>query len=168
MSLLIIKTPTSNSAVIFTARPAYPYNKDNPFTGGYAAMKNYRPIHTLAQLQNYLANATKVAFDFETAPLDKYRTTDKAALDAHKAVIIGISFSIAEGDAVYLPLTHRVGENASSSEDIWGYLVGLFANPDIVKIAHNLAFESQFLYARGIVVQEPCYDTIAAAQVPCL
>ena len=30
---------------------------------------------------------------------------------------------------------------------------------------HNLAFESQFLYARDIVVQEPCYDTIAAAQL---
>lgn len=38
-------------------------------------------------------------------------------------------------------------------------------NSNITKIVHNLAFESQFLYARDIVVQEPCYDTIAAAQL---
>jgi DNA polymerase-1 len=32
-------------------------------------------------------------------------------------------------------------------------------------VAHNLVFESAFLYAKGIVIQEPCYDTIAAAQM---
>lgn len=33
------------------------------------------------------------------------------------------------------------------------------------KVAHNLAFESMFLYALGIIIQPPCYDTIAAAQM---
>ena len=128
-------------------------------------MQKYRLIHTLTALQEYLTGATHVVFDFETAPLDKYRTADKAALDAHKAAIVGVSFSVTEGDAVYLPLVHRVGENAADSEGIWDYLAGLFTDPNICKIAHNLAFESQFLYARGIIIQEPCYDTIAAAQL---
>jgi DNA polymerase-1 len=44
-------------------------------------------------------------------------------------------------------------------------LAEFFANKNVVKIAHNLAFESMFLYAKGIVIQEPCYDTIAAAQL---
>lgn len=44
--------------------------------------------------------------------------------------------------------------------EIWA-----FTDSNIIKIAHNLAFQSQFLYARGIVVQVPCYDTIAAAQI---
>jgi len=128
-------------------------------------MQKYRLIHTLAALQEYLAAATLVAFDFETAPLDKYRREDKAALDAHKSHIVGVSFSVAEGDAVYLPLAHLIGENAADFEGIWDYLAGFFVDPNICKIAHNLAFESQFLYARGIVIQEPCYDTIAAAQL---
>ena len=34
-----------------------------------------------------------------------------------------------------------------------------------VKICHNLAFEAMFFYALGVVIQEPCYDTIAAAQL---
>lgn len=125
----------------------------------------YKSIHTLEELQQYLSGASVVAFDFETAPDDKYRREEKAALDAHKSHIVGISFSVAEVDAIYLPIAHRIGQNADGLVEIWEWLALLFANPAVTKIAHNLAFESQFLYARGIVVQEPCYDTIAAAQL---
>jgi DNA polymerase-1 len=45
------------------------------------------------------------------------------------------------------------------------YLAELFVNSTVIKVAHNLAFESMFLYARGIVLQAPVYDTIAAAQL---
>jgi DNA polymerase-1 len=126
---------------------------------------SYKPIFSLPDLQHYLAAATHVAFDFETAPLEPYRREDRAALDPHKAHIAGISFSVAEGDAVYLPLTHRIGQNAADQPAIWAWLAEFFANPAVVKIAHNLSFEAAFLYARGIVVQEPCYDTISSAQL---
>lgn len=126
----------------------------------------YRSILSLSDLQTYLSGAPTAAFDFETAPDDAYRSDERAALDAHKSHIAGISFSVAEGDAVYLPLAHRVGENAAEQDAVWGWLKpAFFMNPAVTKIAHNLAFESAFLYARGIVAQEPCYDTIAAAQL---
>lgn len=126
----------------------------------------YTTIYTLEELQNYLATASVAAFDFETAPDEKYRNEDKAALDAHKSHIVGNSFSVAENSGVYLPIAHRVGENATELPKIWEWLkTELFENTAVTKIAHNLAFESQFLYARGIVVQEPCYDTIAGAQL---
>lgn len=125
----------------------------------------YKPIYTLQQLQTYLSDVPLVAFDFETAPDEKYRNEDKAALDAHKSHIVGISFSVSEGSGVYLPIAHLVGQNAEGLTEIWVWLAGFFTGASVTKIAHNLAFESQFLYARGIVVQEPCYDTIAAAQL---
>jgi DNA polymerase-1 len=125
----------------------------------------YRSILTLSDLQNYLSGAPIVAFDFETAPDERYRREEKAALDAHKSHIAGISFSVAEGDAVYLPIAHRNSSNSENLTEIWNWLSGFFADPAVTKVAHNLAFESAFLYARGIVVQEPCYDTIAAAQL---
>ena len=125
----------------------------------------YKPIYTLDELQKYLSGASFAGFDFETAPLIKYRSEERASLDAHKSHIVGISFSVAEGDAVYLPLAHMLGENTTDPEAIWQWLAGFFADSSVVKIAHNLAFEAQFLYALGIVVQEPCYDTIAAAQL---
>jgi len=95
----------------------------------------YKTIHTLAQLQEYLNGKTQVAFDLETDPLDQYRSEDKAALDAHKSHIVGISFSVAEGDGVYLPLAHRVGQNATDPEAIWEYLAKFFACIGIVKIS---------------------------------
>ncbi len=125
----------------------------------------YKPIYTLQLLQTYLSDAPVVAFDFETAPDEKYRNEDKAALDAHKSHIVGISFSVAEGSGVYLPIAHRIGRNVEESTEIWAWLAEFFASTSITKIAHNLAFESQFLYARGIVIQAPVYDTIAAAQL---
>jgi DNA polymerase-1 len=126
----------------------------------------YRAITTLDDIRTYLGGSTTVSFDFETAPNEQYREEDRAALDAHKAHIVGISFSVSEDDAVYLPIAHAVGENAAPLTDIWAWLAdNIFINPSVVKIAHNLAFEAAFLYARSFVVQEPCYDTIAAAQL---
>ena len=79
----------------------------------------YKPIHTLEELKNYLSGAALVAFDFETAPNKRYRKEEKASLDAHKSRIVGISFSVSEGDGVYLPLAHQVGNNAADQETIW-------------------------------------------------
>ena len=127
---------------------------------------DYRCVKTLDEIKEYLGGAALVAFDFETSPDDPYRGEERAALDAHRAHIVGVSFSAAEGSAVYAPLAHRVGENAVYQEAIWRWLTeGLFQNGEIVKVAHNLSFEAMFLYARGIVLQPPCYDTIAAAQM---
>jgi DNA polymerase-1 len=126
----------------------------------------YRCVTDLAKLQDYLSGARLVAFDFETAPREECRRDEKAALDAHKADIVGVSFSISEGTAVYVPLRHKTGKNAGSPDKVMQWLVErVFANREIVKIAHNLSFEAMFLYALGIVLQPPCYDTIAAAQM---
>jgi DNA polymerase-1 len=126
----------------------------------------YQTVYALTELQSYIEAASVAAFDFETAPDEQYRNEVKAALDAHKSHIVGISFSTVEDSGVYLPIAHRIGRNADELDEIWTWLASeFFANTSITKIAHNLAFESQFLYARGIVLQEPCYDTIAAAQL---
>ena len=105
-----------------------------------------------------------IAFDFETAPDDAYRDEEHTALDPHKAHIIGVSFSAAEGESVYVPMAHRIGANADHAEMLT-LLAGFANDPSVIKVAHNLAFESMFLYKHGIVLQQPCYDTIAAAQM---
>ncbi|MGI6378225.1 MAG: bifunctional 3'-5' exonuclease/DNA polymerase [Bacilli bacterium] len=127
---------------------------------------DYNLIYTSDELRKYIKGAGVIAFDFETAPDDAWRDEPKAALDAHKAHIAGISFSVSEGSAVYLPIAHKVGKNVQSRDELMQYLTtAVFENPDVVKVAHNLSFEAMFLYALGIVVCEPCYDTIAAAQL---
>lgn len=126
---------------------------------------NYRCETNLQEIEKYLRGAGVVAFDFETAPLPAYRDDNKAALDAHRSHIVGVSLSVAEGSAIYVPLRHLRGSNADP-EQIIPFLRGaLWMNRAVVKIAHNLSFEAMFLYALGVVVQPPCYDTIAAAQM---
>jgi DNA polymerase I len=125
----------------------------------------YKCVYMLSEIKEYLKNTGLFAFDFETSPRDKWRNDKSAALDAHKADITGISFSVSEGTAIYVPLKHRSGRNAENQAAIWDYLKLLFESKDVIKVAHNLAFESMFLYARGIVLQKPCYDTIAASQL---
>lgn len=125
----------------------------------------YRAVTALGGVRKYLSDAKIVAFDFETAPDEAYRDEERAALDAHKSHIVGISFSVSEGSGIYVPLTHRCGENAANQEELWQWLSVFFQAPEIIKVAHNLNFESMFLYARGIVVGAPVYDTIAAAQM---
>ena len=114
---------------------------------------NYNIVYTVDAIRDYIRHADTIAFDFETAPDDAWRDEAKAALDAHKAHIVGISLSVAEGSAIYIPLAHRIGENAVVPDGIIKYLrKAVFENPGMVKVAHNLAFEAMFLYALAIVV----------------
>ena len=128
-------------------------------------MQEYKTVRTVAEIEEYIGDAEVIAFDFETAPTDEYRDEEMAALDAHKSDIVGISMSKEAGTAIYVPLRHRAYENANASI-VMSYLTSrLFTSRKITKIAHNLAFEAMFLYKYGIVLQEPVYDTIVAAQL---
>ena len=128
-------------------------------------MQDYKTIRSIAEIDEYIGNATILAFDFETAATEEYREEEYSALDAHKSDITGISISVAAGTARYIPLRHRVGQNADA-ETVMAYLRSrIFCSRKIMKIAHNLAFEAMFLYKHGIVVQEPVYDTIVASQL---
>jgi len=124
----------------------------------------YRVVTEIGEVRKYLSGASLVAFDFETAPAEPYRAEERAALDPHKAHIAGVSFSTAEGDGIYVPIAHKVGTNADPAA-VMALLAEFAADPGVIKIAHHLSFESAFLYARGIVIQPPVYDTIAAAQM---
>lgn len=128
-------------------------------------MNNYRCETDPERIKDYVQNAAVVAFDFETSPLIQYREDSRASLDAHRACIVGVSLSVAEGSAIYVPLEHLEGGNADPGA-VYPLLTELvWTNPGVVKVAHNLAFEAMFLYALGVIVQPPCYDTIAAAQL---
>ena len=127
---------------------------------------DYRCVLNIKEIQHYIDNKQLIAFDFETSPIDRFRDCDKAALDPYKAVITGISLSIEEGSGIYIPLRHRVGGNAANPQEILDYLrTSVFEKKEIIKIAHNLSFEAMFLYHLGIIVQAPCYDTMAASQL---
>lgn len=124
----------------------------------------YKCITSVEGIRDYIGDAKIIAFDYETAPDEAYLNEEKAALDAHKAHIVGCSFSVTEGTGIYVPVAHKVGKNIEPTS-FDKFLREFLANTAVVKIAHNLAFESQMSYARGIVIMPPVYDTIAASQM---
>ena len=124
----------------------------------------YNCITSVEGIREYIGDAKVIAFDYETAPDEAYRNEDKAALDAHKAHIVGCSFSVSEGTGIYVPVAHKVGTNIKQT-DFDKFLREFLGDKSVIKIAHNLAFESQMSYARGIVIMPPVYDTIAASQM---
>lgn len=124
----------------------------------------YKCMTTVEGIKDYIGDSRIVAFDFETAPDDPYREEDKAALDPAKAHIVGCSFSVKEGTGVYVPVAHRVGTNLDR-DAFFAFLTAFLMDKTVIKIAHNIAFESSMAYARGIVIQAPMYDTICASQM---
>jgi DNA polymerase-1 len=125
----------------------------------------YRCVTKTAEVHEYLSTASAVGLDIETSPLESYRDEPKAALDPHNAQITGISFSIAENSGIYVPLTHRAGISIDNTIEFWNFLSSFLQQHNIPIIIHNSAFETAFFYARGIILQMPIYDTIAAAQM---
>ena len=127
--------------------------------------QDYLTIRSIAEIEDYLGTSSVIAFDFETSPLRAYRDNEKASLDAHMSDITGISLSVSAGTGRYIPLKHLSGANADLSTILPYLRKRVFQNPCVVKVAHNMAFEAMFLYKHGIVLQEPVYDTIVAAQL---
>lgn len=124
----------------------------------------YKVVTTVEEIRDYIGDADVVTFDYETAPDDKYRDEDKAALDPAKSHIVTMSLSVREHTGIMIPVAHKIGKNIDYAAFI-AFLTEFLMNPKVVKVAHNLSFESMFSYALGIVVQAPVYDTIAASQM---
>ncbi|MCR4629336.1 MAG: bifunctional 3'-5' exonuclease/DNA polymerase [Clostridium sp.] len=125
---------------------------------------DYKVVTTLEEIQDYLRDFREVAFDYETAPDEPYRKEEKAALDPAKSHIVTMSLSVKEGTGIMIPVAHRIGKNMEQ-DTFSQFLQAFLTSKDIIKITHNLQFEAMFSYARGIVMQEPVYDTIAASQM---
>ncbi|MBS4007482.1 MAG: bifunctional 3'-5' exonuclease/DNA polymerase [Clostridium sp.] len=126
---------------------------------------DYQYVTDIHHIKKYLAGAMEIAFDFETAPAKNHRQIPFAALDPHRSEIVGISLSVKPASAIYIPLRHQRGKNANIPAVMKLLKERLFENSSVVKIAHNLSFETMFLYKEGIVPKAPLYDTIAAAQL---
>lgn len=127
-------------------------------------MDNYRCVTSVQEIQDYIGNSKIIAFDYETAPDEPYRMEEKAALDPHKSHIVGCSFSVKEHTGIYVPVAHKIGENIDNTPFLH-FLHSFLTNKSIIKIAHNVAFESEVSCHQGIVIQPPVYDTICAAQM---
>ncbi len=124
----------------------------------------YRCVTDRSGIDEYVGGAKTVGIDFEASPDEPYRNEDKAALDPAKSHIVGFSLSVSEGTGIYIPVAHKVGINMDGTE-AEAFLREFLTDKTITKVIHNAVYESSMAYAKGIVIQSPIYDTMAASQM---
>ena len=91
-------------------------------------MEKYILAGSVDDVKKYLKDAKVISFDFETAPDERYRDEAMSAIDAHKAHIVGVSFSVEEGTGIYAPIAHK---NTNLNLDMYDVLKE-FAESDAV------------------------------------
>lgn len=80
--------------------------------------------------------------------------TETTSTDAISARLVGISFSIKEGQAWYVPIQ----DDATIIKEF----ACVYENPDSLKIGQNLKYDLQVLKNYGIVLQGKLFDTMIA------
>lgn len=108
----------------------------------------------LDELTAELRRAGRFAFDTETT-----------SLDAVRADLVGLSFSIKEKEAWYIPVGHRYlgAPEQLDSKHVLEALRPLLEDPALFKIGQNLKYDLLVLRRAGIEVKGPFFDTMIAS-----
>lgn len=123
------------------------------------ATKNYHAVLTEADFATWLkklTEATLFAFDTETTSLNY--------MDAE---LVGLSFSINENEAIYIPVGHDYDGAPTQLSRAWvlAQLRPLLESPTHAKVGHNIKYDMSVLANYGIKVQGIAFDTMLEAFV---
>jgi DNA polymerase-1 len=111
---------------------------------------HYEMVRTASERTGWLKKLSAAnAFCFDTE-------TD--SLDAHSARLLGLAFSITPHEGAYWVMP----EDRSGCIEVLEELKPVLTDPRIEKIGHNLKFDLSVLYAHGIEVKGPFFDTMLA------
>jgi len=114
----------------------------------------YETVNTKAKLEKLVAQLEKshrFAFDTETTSVNEM-----------VADLVGISISLKEGEAYYIPVAHTAGTQLKPNE-VRAALKAVFENPAIAKIGHNAKYDYKILKRHGITPRPISFDTMIAA-----
>jgi DNA polymerase-1 len=121
--------------------------------------RHYETIATQSQLELWLGRleaSKSFSFDTETDGLDYMR-----------AQIVGISFSVVENEAAYLPLAHRNLTDGTQLDrnTTLGQLKAMLEDASYQKIGQNLKFDQHILANHGIQLRGIQHDTMLESYV---
>jgi len=105
---------------------------------------------SLDDLVRKLEKAKMIAFDTETTSVDQMQ-----------ANLVGISLSIKEGEAYYIPVGHDAGLGAQVPlAQVIERLRPVMTDPRIPKAGHNIKYDAVMLARNGIDVSPLSFDTM--------
>lgn len=88
--------------------------------------------------------------------------TETTSVDTMVAELVGISLSAKEGEAYYIPVGHKTG-NQLKLKDVLETVRPLLEDPKVGKVGHNIKYDYQVLKRAGIHLQGIVFDTMVAA-----
>lgn len=121
------------------------------------AVKNYQTITTIEALQAYVAlipGASLLALDTETDGLQFMSSN-----------LVGISLSVAPGQAVYIPFKQAGLENPLAIEDVMAVLKPILEDETIAKVGQNIKFDWHILKRYGAEIKGIHDDTMLASYI---
>ena len=87
--------------------------------------------------------------------------TETTSTDAMKAELVGLSFSIEENKAFYVPIPSECDEALK----IVNIFKGVYESPDLMKIGQNIKYDIIVLANYGVKFNGPIFDTMIAHYV---
>ncbi len=100
----------------------------------------------------------------EQAPLTCI-DTETTSLDAMEAELVGISLSVKAGEACYIPVAHRTGEEQLDRTWVLAQLKPWLENPQAKKVGQNLKYDIHVLENYQIAMQGVAHDTLLESYV---
>ena len=160
-SLKDFKTEEVDTAALTKIFTELEFSSLIPKEGKKAApvQRNYETIlseEAFSKLLDDLNSQDTFALDMETTSLHPV-----------EAESVGISFSFKDGEACYIPLTHRylgVPEQLDK-KTVFKKLKQILENPKIKKVGHNIKYDLIVLKSEGINLKGISFDTMLASYV---
>ncbi len=89
--------------------------------------------------------------------------TETTSTDAVSADLVGISISIQENAAFYIPVGHKKVEKQLSIEEVTAVLKPVLENERTGKIGHNIKYDLHVLKRAGLTIKNVIFDTMLAS-----
>ena len=110
----------------------------------YHLVENQQDIE---KLRDFLLTNEILSLDTET--------TSTSPIDAE---LVGLSFSVREGEAFYVP----VPENREEAQKVVEVFRPVYEHPEILKVGQNIKYDMEVLRNYGVMLQGKMFDTMIA------
>ncbi|MCA9001012.1 MAG: DNA polymerase I [Planctomycetes bacterium] len=89
--------------------------------------------------------------------------TETTGLSPLEVSLVGVSFSAAPGRAFYVPFNATPPVLPGGPPELLDFLRPLLTDPDLQRVGQNVKYDSMVLYAHGISMPPPAFDTMVAS-----
>ena len=132
-------------------------DEESSENSSYTSLKDTSHEYKLIDNENEIRNLFDFLMTFEIVSLD----TETTSTNAIEAELVGMSFSVEENKAFYVP----VSANREEALRIVNIFKPLYENEKILKVGQNIKYDLEVLANYGVTLKGKMFDTMIAHYV---